>query len=234
MYRLKEIMLLLLLSVPVYAGAQQHDFGGELAATVGFKPWRGGSLTVGEKVRFIDGCTRFSQSKTSLVVQHSLLRSELKRYDLRWRVGGGYTFIDRLSDAYSNPYYEYQHRLMLQSTLAWRYGLWRFAGRLRAQSTFRDEQRGDYRYNPKIALRARLSATYAFPDRPWKLGANSELFYRANDPRGAFVDEWRTTVEATYLFDRSSSLTLYGKYFHELQVDNPLRMFCLGLRYDFE
>ena len=233
MLRKRSILLLLLLWSAV-AGAQSVDFATEWAGSYGLKPWRGGNLSFGEKVRLTQNSTRYSQSKTSVVLQQGLLKRQLDLYDLRLRVGGGYTFINRLTDAYSNPYYENQHRLMVQSTLAWSYGFWRFTGRLRMQSTFRDERRGDYRYNPKLALRGRLSAAYAMPDRPWKFGLHSELFYRANDPRGAFVDEWRTTAEATYLLDRHSSVTLYAKYFHELQVADPLRMFALGLRYDFE
>ena len=213
---------------------QHRDLGGELAATARVAPWRGASLTVGEKVRFTEGCSRFSQSKTSVVLQQGLWKDGLDLYDLRLRIGAGYTFIDRLTDAYSNPYYELQHRLMVQTALSWRRGFWRVGGRLRLQSTFRDETRGSYRYNPKLCLRGRLSASYSMPDRPWRFGANTELFYRANDPRGRIVDEWRSALEVTRLLDRHSSLTLYAKYFHELQVADPLRMVCLGLRYDFE
>lgn len=226
--------ILLLLLWPVLVVAQHYDLASELSAAAGFKAWRGGSISLSEKARFTQSSTRYSQSKTAIVLQQSILRRQLDLYDLRLRFGAGYTFINRLSDPYMNPYYENQHRLMTQASLGWRYGFWRFAARLRAQGTFRDASRGDYRYNPKLALRFRLSAAYALPDRPWKFAAHTELFYRANDPRGAFIDEWRTTAEATYLLDRHSSLTFYAKYFHELQQSNPLRMLALGLRYNFE
>jgi len=123
---------------------------------------------------------------------------------------------------------------MVQAALRKSHGYWDFGGRLRLQSTWRDESRGSYRYNPKLYLRGRLSTAYAMPDRPWEFGAHAEYFYRLNDPRGAFVDEMRYTVEVTRILDRRQSLTLYLKYFHELQVSSPLRMLTLGLRYDFE
>ena len=225
------IILLLLLCGGV--AAQQRDFGTELQAGYGLKPWRGGSLSLTEKVRFTDGSSRYSQSKTALVVQQTIFKHQLDLHDMRLRIGGGYTFINRLSDPYDNPWYENQHRLMVQSTLAKDHGFWRFGGRMRLQSTFRDESRGDYRYNPKLMLRGRLSTAYAMPNKPWKFGANAEYFYRLNDPRGAFIDEMRYTLETTRILDRRQSLTIYLKYFHELQVADPMHLLCLGLRYEF-
>ena len=225
--------LLLLLLLPVAAIAQQRDFATEYSATYGFKPWRGGGITLGEKVRLTENSSRYSQSKTSFVVQQSLFRRQLALYDMRLRIGTGYTFVNRLNTG-SQYYYENQHRLMLQTTLSHDHGFWRFAGRVRMQSTFRDETRGDYRYNPKLMLRGRLSASYSLPDKPWKFEANAEYFYRLNDPRGAFVDEMRYTASATHIVDRHQSVSIYLKYFHEMQVSDPLRMLAVGLRYDFE
>ena len=222
----------LFLASPVCA--QQRDFVTELQAGYGLKPWRGGTLTLTEKVRFSNGSTRYSQSKTALVLQQTLLKRQLDLYDMRLRIGGGYTFINRLSDPYDNPWYENQHRLMVQGTLAKDHGFWRFGGRARMQSTFRNESHGDFRYIPKLMLRGRLSAAYSMPDRPWKFGANAEYFYRLNDPRGAFVDEMRYTLESTRILDRRQSITLYLKYFHEMQVADPVRMLCIGLKYEFE
>lgn len=225
------VVLLFLLSA--YSSvAQVDDFATELQAAYSTKLWRGANLTLGEKVRWAGEGLAYSQSKTSAVVQQRLFNRQLSLYDLRLRLGGGYTFINRLNTNKTH-YYENQHRAMLQTTLAYSHGFWRFAGRVRFQSTFRDESRGAYRYNPKLALRGRLSIGYAMPDHPWKFAAHGELFYRANDPRGNFIDEWRATIEATHLIDRNSSLTLYGKYFQEIQVAAPQSMFCLGLRYDF-
>ena len=230
-----HVSVFLLFAFPVFISfAQQRDFATELQASYGLKPWRGGTITLGEKVRFTEGSTRYSQSKTSLFVQQSLFRRQLGLHDLRFRLGGGYTFINRLTDPYGNPYYENQHRFTLQGLLARDYGFWRFGSRLRLQSTFRDAARGNYRYNPKLAARLRLSATYALPDRPWKFGANAECFYRLNDPRGSFLDEMRYTLSATRLLDRYQSISLYTKYYHELNVANPLRMLAVGLAYDFE
>lgn len=232
MRRLWLIALPLLLGT--VAGAQQHDFATEFQAGYGLKPWRGGSLSLTEKVRFADLSSRYSQSKTAVIVQQSLLRHQLGLYDMRLRIGVGYTFINRLSDPYENHWYENQHRLMVQATLSKDYGHWRFGGRVRMQGTFRDETRGSYRYNPKLMLRGRLSATYSMPDKPWKFGGNAECFYRMNDPRGAFTDEIRCTASATRLLDRHQSITLYLKYFHEMQVADPMRMLAVGINYNFE
>lgn len=227
-------LIILLLLLPVIAIGQQSDFATELQVGYGLKPWRGGSLTFTEKVRFTNYSSLYSQSKTAIVVQQTLLRRQLDLYDMRLRVGGGYTFINRLTDPYENPFYENQHRVMVQTTLTKEHGFWRFGGRLRMQSTFRDERHGSYRYNPKLTLRGRLSASYTMPDKPWKFGTHAEYFYRLNDPRGAFVDEMRYTAYVTRLIDRHQNLTLYLKYFHELQVADPLRMLAVGINYSFE
>ena len=100
--------------LPAIAGAQQHDFATEIQASYGLKPYRGGSITLSEKVRLADLSSRYSQSKTALVVQQTVLKRRLDLYDMRLRIGGGYTFINRLTHPYDNPYYENQHRLMVQ------------------------------------------------------------------------------------------------------------------------
>lgn len=211
--------------------AQHSDIALENQASFSAKPWHGGSIALGEKVRFADGISRFTQSKTSLLAQQTIGSRWLDLNDLRLRLGIGYTFIDRLTDG---TYYEYQHRLTAQAAITWSYGHWRFGSRARLQSTFRDQQRGSYRYNPKLALRLRLSALYSMPDRPWRFGTYAEGFYRANDPRGAFVDEIRLTLFADYRIDRHQTLTLYIKYFNEMQVADPLHMTVAGLGYTYE
>lgn len=234
---IRQLLPLLLWMLPLVPSigvqGQEYDFATEWAATLSVKPWKGGGVAFGEKVRLTDNSTAYRQSKTSVVLSQSLLKRQLDLYDLRLRFGAGYTFINRLNTG-SNPYYENQHRLMLQGLLAWRYGSWRIASRIRLQATFRDELRGDYRYNPKLALRERLTVAYETPGRPWKFSLHNEGFCRLNDPRGTFADEWRCTAEASRILDRHSTLSFYAKYFHELQVADPLRMFCLGVRYDFE
>lgn len=226
--RCTAVLLTCCLSSP--ACAQTTDFGIEWQASYSFKPWRGGSITIGEKMRLADNASRFSQSKTSAAIQHTVPSRWLSLYDIRLRIGAGYTFIDRLTD---HSYYELQHRLMAQAALSWDYGFWRFGGRTRIQCTFRDEKRGSYRYNPKLALRWRLSATYSMPDRPWRFGGYAEYFCRLNDPRGTLIDEMRYTLFATYRLDRHQSLSLYAKYFHEMQVSNPIRMPLLGIGYEW-
>ena len=216
------------------ARAQHGDFGAELSATYGHRLWSGASFAFGEKVRLNSNCSQYSQSKSSVSIGQRLLHRQLDLYNLKWKIGGGYTFINRLNEGKHRQYYENQHRFMLQSTLSYNYGFWRASGRVRLQSTFRDESRGSYRYNPKVVLRGRVTLGYVLPDKPWRFGAGAEYFYRANDPKGSFVDEMRYSVETTRIIDGRQNLSLYLKYFHELQVADPVRMIVVGLRYDFE
>ncbi len=210
--------------------AQSNDFGTEVGASYSLKPWRAGEVTLSEQLRFKDNSTRYAKSETGITLQQSLFRRQLKEHGLRWRVGGGYAFINRQN---SKLRFYNQHRFILQTSLSKDFGNWRFGSRVRLQTNYRNPNSGSYRDNPQTHLRFRLSVRYELPNKPWELELSEECYYRVADPKGDFVDKARTILSATYNINRTHSVTLYGKLNQELQVKDPEAFYCMGLSFQF-
>lgn len=228
---MKQLPLIVLLLLSLAAHAQTSDFGTELEASATFKLTKGTELTLSEELRMKDNSHRYAKSETSAALQYALLRKPLKQYDMRWRIGGGYSFINRQNSEYR---FSSQHRLMVQTSLSKDWSSWRLSARMRYQSTWRNPAAGSFQVNPQQYLRLRLSARYSPAATPWQLTLSEEVFCRIADPRGSLIDESRTQLSATYDLNKHHSITLYGKIAQELQVANPGRFFALGISYDFQ
>lgn len=228
---MRRLLTLLLVLLPAMLCAQASDFGTEYGLSYALRTWKGAELTLGQELRLKDNSRRFAKSETSLDLQQQLLRHALKPYDMRLRIGGGYSFIYRQNASHlSYP----QHRFVLQTSLTRDWGPLRLGFRTRLQSTWRDPRLGSYRVNPQHYLRLRLSARYAIAHTPWQLGLSHEGFIALSSPQSPLYDECRTQLSATYKINKHQSITLYGKLSQELQTPAPETFYALGLTYQFD
>lgn len=211
--------------------AQTHDAGLELSAAYEQAIGRGLNLNIEEELRLTNMGTSYSKSETTLGIQYALLRNQLELYDMKMRVGADYGFINRLN---KHHYYENQHRTNLNLLLSKRIGNWRIAWRCRWQTTFRNESRGDYKYNPQMYLRNRLRLSYKLPSKPYTLFVAAECFYRLNHPEKRIVDELRTRAGFSWQLDKHNSLEFFLKASNEIQVKNPDNLYLLGIGYSFD
>lgn len=224
--KLRQLILCTLLLCPLPSIAQNNDFGTEYELSYSLKPWKGGELSLSEELRLKDNSRRYAKSETGIMLQHALLRHTLRNLDMKWRIGGGYSFINRQSQQYqiSN-----QHRFTLQSSLTKDWRDWRFGFRTRMQTTLRNPNTGSYSDNPQTYLRIRLSARHSIPNSPWAIALSEEGFACIFRPKGARIDECRTMLSATYDIDHRKALTIYAKLSQEFQVKKPETFYALGL-----
>ncbi|MCQ2273435.1 MAG: DUF2490 domain-containing protein [Bacteroidales bacterium] len=223
---MKRTILPLLLICCLATKAQSIDFGTQYQLSTHFKTWKGGELALAEELRIVDNSRRFAKSETSIELQHSLLRKQFKPYGLKWRIGGGYSFIIRQN----NQFLTYpQHRFMVQTAASKQLGTWRLGARIRLQTTYRNPATGDYRFNPQSKLRTRLSAQYQPHGSMWQYALSEEYFIRIADPRGALLDEFRTQLSATRQLNKTQSFTLFAKLSNEVQVKAPEHLLALGI-----
>lgn len=223
---LRSSLLLLALLLPLSAAAQQRDFGTEYSLSASFKIAKGWKLDLSEEIRLTDNSSRYTRSESSLMLQYSPLRRQLKPCNMRWRIGAGYAFLNKQN---SQLRFYCQHRFVLQSSLSRDFDPFRLTLRLRWQSNYRNPAAGSYRLNPQNYLRLRAAVRFGQPDSPWSFDLSDECLCRTGDPKGNFIDENRLILSASRQLDRTKSLTISARLSRELQVKNPQTILLLGL-----
>jgi hypothetical protein len=160
------------------------------------------SLSVEEELRLISNNTGFDRAVTNLGANWALFDGKLK-------TGAYYAFIYSYNDDYL---YEPRHRIFFSLlyketfeplTLSWR-------GRL--QSTFRDENRGTYRVNPRHVLKNRFRAEYAIWGSPWKPTLSCELFNELNDPQRNSPARIRYQGGVSWRLNRTDHLDFFIRF----------------------
>lgn len=225
------ILLFIFITPPIWAWSQHTDYRTEIGIDYSHKLAKGFGIGFGQEVRLDPLGQQLSKSETTVGLEYALFRKPLKHYGVKLKSFGEYALIDRLN---SHHRYEIQNRVNIGLSASMNQGTWQFGLRTRLQTTWRNEQRGSYRYNPQMHLRIRFKASFSPAGSRWEYYSSEELFYRVNDPEGRFVDECRTTVGITYKTQRRNEVGLYIKASHEVQVNRPDKYYALGFSYSFD
>jgi hypothetical protein len=215
----KSILIVCLLALsPVALLAQTSDAGG--IGTIGLSKDIGRllSASVSQEVRFNQNFTSFDRSLTSLEFDYTLIRNLLK-------VEAGYDFI------YQNQvdYYEFRHRAGLGLSGQLKMYSFNFKLRTKVQSTWRDELRGDYKFNPKYVWRNKLECSYTIFGSPVKPFASAEVFSPLNSAAGFYMDGYRATIGAKYRTSAHVTWEFLLRYDHDIQQANPKSIFYTGV-----
>ncbi|MDR2679937.1 MAG: DUF2490 domain-containing protein [Tannerella sp.] len=178
------------------------------------------SLSVEEEVRLISNSTGFDRSVTNLGANFTFFGGKLK-------TGAFYAFMY----LYNNDYlYEPRHRVYLNViyketfasvTLSWR-------GRL--QATYRDENRGAYRVNPKYVLKNRLQAEYSIWGSPWKPFLSCEPANDLNDPESNAPTRIRYQGGVSWRLNRTDHMDFFIRFDQHTSGEDPNAIF-LGVEY---
>lgn len=217
-------ILSMLFCLPLGLPAQTTDMGMQLGIEYSKKISNSFKIGLGEEIRFNDYCTRYDRFKSSVNMDYTFLKEIIK-------MGASYDYLHTLT---SDNDYESRHRINADITVSQKVKQFKIEYRGRFQATFRDENRGSYRYNPKIYMRNRLKGTYSFITKPIKLFLSSEFFLRLYQPDNYIIDELRTTAGMEYRFDKRNAVTVYLCSSNEIQVTNPLNYYSLGIIYQFK
>jgi len=223
MNRLLNIVVLLLLSVSVFAQSKRTtDVGGILSAEFSTDIGKNLGLSVEEELRFDNGCTQFDRWLNSLGLDYSFWRNRMK-------VGVMGDYIRRHNN---EGYYENRWRLGVQLTYSETLYHFKFAYRTKLLSTFYDERTGVHRVNPKLYWRNRLQVSYQQPNSRFKYSLSAELFWLLNDPKNSVVDNLRTVASVEYRLSRRHYLSVFARMDNDLQVKEPVDRFWFGLNFE--
>jgi hypothetical protein len=214
------LFLSLLAAASSAQSRKETDGGASLAFELEKECSRFFSLSAEEEIRLVSNGTGFDRSVTALGADWALAGRRLK-------IGAHYAFLY----LYNNDYrYEPRHRIYLNVlyretvaplTLSWR-------GRL--QGTFRDENRGAYRINPKQVLKNRIRAEYAIWGSPWKPFLSCELSSDLNDPESASPARVRYQGGASWRLNRTDHLDFFIRFDRYTSAKDPNAVY-LGVEY---
>lgn len=224
MKRLTLFLLLFCLLVPVKLLAQQHDFGGLVNLEFEQKVAKGFDFNLEAEARFHHCFTAFNRLKIGTSFDYSFL----KKKRLKIAIGANYMLYNDLGTA------EHRGRIVGGLSYTEKIKNFKLSYRVRVQSTFYDELRGEHKFNPKTYLRNRLQLAYHFKEKGMEIYASTEFFLRLYQKGNYFVDNFRTIVGWDYKLNQGNSIGIFFRVDNEIQVKNPENMYYFGLRYGFK
>lgn len=204
--------------------AQSFETGATAAVEYDYRILKGWHVSAEGELRFDHNFTHYDRMKLEAQTSYTCWGKRLK-------IGMAYNFLnyhDREQQLFDN-----RHRIKGFVTLAPKFGDWKLAYRAMVQSTFRDERRGSYKFNPKTYMRNRLQVTWSVPRQPLKLYVAEEFWWRLYKPGDNIIDQLRTTAGVEYSFDKRQALDLHLRFDQEVQVRHPEMFLSIGVGYSF-
>jgi hypothetical protein len=177
-------------------------------------------LSMEEEVRVIDNTVGFDRSVTAVGIDYSLFNRKLK-------VGAYYAFMY----LYNNDHlYEPRHRYYVNLSYKETLKLFTFSWRGRIQGTYRDENRGEYKINPKYGMKNRLQVEYTIWGKPWKPFISGELSNELNNPLGNELTRIRYQGGVAWRLNRTDYLDFFIRYDQYPDRREP-QVFSIGVGY---
>ena len=223
MFKLPRLFFLslLLISLPVIArSGDDTDIGLNLSYDADKQLIENLNLSAGAEVRFKTNGVGFERTTATAGLDYAFWKKRVK-------VGAFYEFIYRYNNNY---FFDPRHRYYFNLSLRETFGRFTLLWRGRAQGTYRQENRGQYKINPKYVLRNKFEVEYSIWGKPWKPYVSAELFTELNNPMGNDLTRVRTESGAEYRINRTNYLTLYLRW-DEYLVNNTPRVISLGAAY---
>ncbi len=180
-------------------------------------------VTVEQELRFDQFSTSLNRSATSIGADIILIRRFLRvqlDYDLLYRKN-------------KDTSYEFRHRSSIGLLSQYKYNRLNYRLRTRMQATYRDENRGDYKFNPGYVWRNRLELRYDIFGSPVTPYLYGEIFCPVNSKNGFFIYGYRISIGTKYKVSQRSDIDFQLRFDQEVQQANPENMLycCVGWNY---
>lgn len=221
--KIPKVLFAVLIAWPLAISAQSFETGALLGAGYEMKILKGWHWGVEAEARFDNNFTHLDRFKAGVGTDYAFWHKRLK-------VGVGYDYLNY----HQEDFYESRHRVHGALTVAEKFGPVKLSYRAMFQSTFRNGNRGDYRFNPKTYMRNRLAFSYKFAGKPVKLYATEEFWWRLYHPDNNIIDALRTTIGVEYEVNIHNTLDFFIRSKNEVQVANPRHILYIGMTYKFQ
>ncbi len=206
------------------AEAQSFETGGIVGMEYDLKILKGWHFNAGTQVRFNHNFTHYDRWKVTAGTDYTFWKKRIK-------IGATYSLLNYQDD---EGFFDWRHRITGSLTLSQKFGIAKLSYRAAFQSTFRDESRGDYKFNPKTYMRNRLQCTFSIPGKPVKLYVSEEFWWRLYHPGKNIIDELRTTAGVKYEVRKHHTLDFFLRLSDEVQVKNPEHKLMIGFTYSID
>jgi len=167
----------------------------------------------------------YDRSITSVGLDYSIIAKRLK-------AGVYYTFLYVMNNDYL---YEPRHRMHLSLTYKHPFAhQWSVSWQAKGQVTLRDEERGDYRVNPRFVLKNRFKIDYQIWGKPFKPFLTVGTVNYLNDDRARYdFQRLRTTLGIEWRINRTNFIDFFGRW-DEYLTDTDPRVISLGVNYKMD
>jgi hypothetical protein len=154
-------------------------------------------------------------------------------FNKMFKAGLFYTYV--YANNQNDGYYESRHRFGGWIQAAQKVNRFKISLREKFQNTYREEELGNFKYNPKMYLRSKLEVSYNIKKFPFNPYASAEMHFQLNNPEGNETDKWRYTAGVEYNLNKKLAIDLFFRYDKELNVKNPVNTSVLGtmIKYRF-
>lgn len=208
--------LLVILLIPFFAFSQDKEMEYGLSASFEAEKelMRNFSLSMEEELRLVTNRIGFDRSVTSVGLDYAL-------WDKRIKIGAAYAFLYMYND---KNLWEPRHRAYLNLSFRENLGSFQLSWRGRLQGTYRDENRGMYKINPKLVLRNRFEMEYDIWGRPFKPYLSCELTSELNNPYGNELTRIRFQGGTSWRLNRTDYIYIYLRFDDYLAGDDANRL----------
>jgi hypothetical protein len=179
------------------------------------------SLNFAEEVRFQTNNIGFDRNILSLGADYSF-------WEKRFKAGAYYAFLY----LYNNDYrFEMRNRFYANLSFKHSFTPINLSWRGRIQATLRDENRGNYKVNPRYVLKNKVEIEYEIWGKPFKPYLSCDLSINLNDPVTRYdPTRLRFQLGTTWRINRTDYLDFFLRYDEYLKNDDP-RVFSIGVGY---
>ena len=212
---MKKLLLLIAISaIPGFllshAQAQIGDFGAIGEVKFSKELSRVVEISVGQELRFNQFATSLSRSATSLESDITIIDKVLRA-----------NFEYKLLFNRENGIYETRHRTSAGLLMLYNYNQFKFRLKTRLQSTYRDVETGEFKFNPRYVWRNNLELRYDIFGSRFTPFAYAESFCRLNSINGFYLNSFRLGAGTKYRLSQFNTLNLELRFDQDIQVPNP-------------
>ena len=216
-----SVILLLFISLSIFGQERETDFGAAFSVQLNKDILRYWGISFENEARLKSNYTELERLTSGIGIDYKIVKG--------LKAGVSYNFLYLYNSSFR---YECRHRY--SAHLSYKYDLsrkWTLSWRTRFQSTYRDEDRGEYRINPKYVLRNRLKAEYNILGTPFKTYLSAEAANLLNDPLGNEIYKLRFEGGTSWRLDRTNTLEFFLRVDESLVWPDP-RMISIGIGYN--
>lgn len=210
----KLLLLITICTIPGYllshAHAQIGDFGTMGEVNFSKELSRAVEISVGQELRFNQLATSLSRSATSIETDITIIDKVLRA-----------NFEYKLLFNRENGFFETRHRASAGLLMLYNYNQLKFRFKTRLQSTYRDKETGEFKFNPRYVWRNNLELRYDIFGSRFTPFAYAESFCRLNSVNGFYFNSYRLGAGTKYRLSQFNTLSMELRFDQDIQVANP-------------